>query len=52
MAKKLLEILRDKIRVKYYSIGTGRTYLYWVKVIFYIIIKISKRDRFVFIEYF
>jgi len=31
MAKKLLEILRDKIRVKHYSISTERTYLYWVK---------------------
>ena len=31
MGKKLLEILRDKIRVKHYSISTERTYLYWVK---------------------
>jgi len=52
MAKKWLEILRDKIRMKHYSIGTGRTYLYGVKVIFYIITKILKRDRFVFIEDF
>ena len=31
MGKKLLEILRDKIRVKHYSISTERTYIYWVK---------------------
>ena len=31
MAKKLLDILRDKIRVKHYSINTERTYIYWVK---------------------
>jgi len=31
MGKKLLEILRDKIRVKHYSLSTERTYLYWVK---------------------
>lgn len=31
MGKKLLEIMRDKIRVKHYSISTERTYLYWVK---------------------
>ena len=31
MGKKLLEILRDKIRVKHYSISTERTYLFWVK---------------------
>lgn len=26
--KKLLEIVRDKIRVKHYSVSTERTYLY------------------------
>ena len=31
MAKKLLEIVRDKIRVKHYSISTERTYLFWIK---------------------
>ena len=31
MGKKLLEIVRDKIRVKHYSISTERTYLYWIK---------------------
>ena len=31
MGKKLLEILRDKIRVRHYSISTERIYLYWVK---------------------
>ncbi len=31
MGKKLLEVLRDKIRVKHYSISTERTYLFWVK---------------------
>ena len=29
--KKLLEIVRDKIRVKHYSFSTERTYLYWIK---------------------
>ncbi len=31
MGKKLLEVLRDKIRVKHYSMSTERTYLFWVK---------------------
>ncbi len=31
MGKKLLDILRDKIRVKHYSLSTERTYVYWVK---------------------
>ena len=31
MAKKLLDILKDKIRVKHYSISTERTYVYWCK---------------------
>ncbi len=31
MGKKLLEIMRDKIRFKHYSIKTERVYLYWVK---------------------
>jgi uncharacterized protein YrzB (UPF0473 family) len=31
MGKKLLEIVRDKIRVKHYSISTERTYLFWIK---------------------
>ena len=31
MAKKLLEVMRDKIRFKHYSIKTERVYLYWVK---------------------
>ncbi|MCH9814142.1 MAG: integron integrase [Epsilonproteobacteria bacterium] len=29
--KKLLELVRDKIRLKHYSISTERTYLYWIK---------------------
>ena len=29
--KKLLDIVRDKIRVKHYSISTERTYVYWIK---------------------
>jgi hypothetical protein len=32
MGKKLLEVLRDKIRVKHYSISTERTYLFWVMI--------------------
>ncbi len=31
MGKKLLEVMRDKIRFKHYSIKTERVYLYWVK---------------------
>jgi integron integrase len=31
MAKKLLDILKDKIRVKHYSLSTERTYIHWVK---------------------
>ena len=34
--KKLLDIVREKIRVKHYSISTERTYVYWIKpYIFY-----------------
>ncbi len=29
--KKLLDIVREKIRVKHYSISTERTYVYWIK---------------------
>ncbi len=29
--KKLLDIVRDKIRFKHYSLATERTYLYWIK---------------------
>jgi len=29
--KKLLDIVRDKIRVKHYSVSTERTYVYWIK---------------------
>ena len=39
MKKKLLEIMRDKIRFKHYSIKTERVYLYWSKNIYYFIIK-------------
>jgi len=31
MAKKLLEIMRDKIRFKHYSISTEKVYIYWSK---------------------
>jgi len=31
MKKKLLNIVRDKIRVKHYSLSTERTYVYWIK---------------------
>jgi integron integrase len=31
MKKRLLEVVRDKIRLKHYSISTERNYLYWVK---------------------
>jgi integron integrase len=29
--KKLLDVVRDKIRFKHYSISTERNYLYWIK---------------------
>jgi len=29
--KKLLDIVREKVRVKHYSIATERTYVYWIK---------------------
>ncbi len=29
--KKLLDVVRDKIRMKHYSISTERTYTYWIK---------------------
>ena len=31
MGKKLLDIMRDKIRLKHYSIKTENTYIYWSK---------------------
>ncbi len=31
LKKKLLDIVRDKIRVKHYSLSTERTYLFWIK---------------------
>lgn len=30
MAKKLLEQVRDKIRLKQYSINTEKTYVHWI----------------------
>ncbi len=38
MGKKLLDIMREKIRVKHYSIKTENIYIYWEKNIFYFII--------------
>jgi len=29
--KKLLDIVRDKIRFKHYSLSTEKTYIYWIK---------------------
>ncbi len=29
--KKLLDVVRDKIRVKHYSISTEITYVHWIK---------------------
>lgn len=31
MKKKLLDVVRDKIRFKHYSISTEKTYIFWVK---------------------
>jgi len=29
--RKPLDIVRDKVRVKHYSLSTERTYIYWIK---------------------
>ena len=29
--KRLLDVVRDKIRVKHYSISTEKTYVHWIK---------------------
>ncbi|WP_024955956.1 phage integrase N-terminal SAM-like domain-containing protein [Sulfurospirillum arcachonense] len=29
--KKLLDVVRDKIRVKHYSLSTEKTYIHWIK---------------------
>ena len=29
--KKLLDIIREKIRFKHYSLSTEKTYMYWIK---------------------
>ncbi len=29
--KKLLDIVREKIRFKHYSLSTEKTYMYWIK---------------------
>lgn len=29
--KKLLDVVREKLRIKHYSIKTEKTYLYWIK---------------------
>lgn len=31
MGKKLLDIMKDKIRFKHYSISTEKTYIHWAK---------------------
>jgi hypothetical protein len=31
MKKKLLDVVRDKIRFKHYSISTEKTYVFWIK---------------------
>ncbi len=29
--QKLLDVVRDKIRMKHYSVSTERTYAYWIR---------------------
>ncbi|MCW8894443.1 MAG: integron integrase [Sulfurimonas sp.] len=41
--KKLLDIVRDKIRFKHYSISTEKTYIYWIK--HYILFHDKKHPR-------
>jgi len=31
LKKKLLDIVRDKVRVKHYSLSTEKTYIHWIK---------------------
>ena len=38
--KKLLDVVRDKIRMKHYSVSTERTYAYWIR---YFILFTTKR---------
>ena len=34
--KKLLDVVRDKVRLKHYSLSTEKTYIHWIKrYIFY-----------------
>jgi integron integrase len=54
--KRLLDIVRDKIRLKHYSLSTERTYLYWIK--YFIIyhdkkhpIKMAKKEIEAFLTY-
>jgi len=30
MKKKLLDVLRDKVRFKHYSLSTEKTYIHWI----------------------
>lgn len=43
MGKKLLDIMRDKIRFKHYSMSTERVYIYWAKK--YILFHNKKHPR-------
>lgn len=44
MAKKLLDIMRDKIRFKHYSIKTEQSYIGWAKRYIFFHNKIHPKD--------
>jgi len=37
--KKLLDIVRDKVRFKHYSLSTEKTYVHWIKYYMFFMIK-------------
>ena len=41
--KKLLDIVRDTIRFKHYSLSTERTYIHWVKQYIFFITRSIQR---------
>ena len=43
--KKLLDIVRDTVRFKHYSLSTERTYIHWIKQYIFFIIKSILRKR-------
>ncbi len=44
MSKKLLDVVRDKIRAKHYSLATEKSYLAWIRRYIYISHKRHPRE--------